>query len=182
MTLNEFFKDLPDSRRSQGHRYALSDVLWMIFLGISCGYVGYRSLNKFVKANEEYFTNIFSLKHGVPSHVTIRQILTDLDKEIVKQKFTQWCKQQDLLALDWISGDGKSLKSTLNNYTEGSQDFCSIVSMYVQKTGLTYLITDFRNKKVGEAEIVRNLLPSLKDKGVIITLDALHTQKKQWIP
>jgi hypothetical protein len=33
--------------------------------------VGYRSLNKFVKANEEYFTNIFSLKHGVPSHVTI---------------------------------------------------------------------------------------------------------------
>ena len=87
-----------------------------------------------------------------------------------------------MLALDWISGDGKSLKSTLNNYTEGSQDFCSIVSMYVQKTGLTYLITDFRNKKVGEAEIVRNLLPSLKDKGVIITLDALHTQKKQWIP
>ena len=179
MTLNEFFISLPDARRSQGQRYALADVLWMIFLGISCGYVGYRALSKFAKANEKYFTEIFSLKHGVPSHVTIRQILTDLDKEIVKQKFNQWCNQQDLLPLDWVSGDGKSLKSTLNNYTESAQDFCAIVSFYVQKTGLTYLITDFRNKKTGEAEIVRNLLPSLKDKGVIITLDALHAQKKQ---
>jgi DDE_Tnp_1-associated len=179
MTLNELFESFPDTRRSQGQRYSLSDVLWMIFLGISCGYVGYRALSKFAKANKEYFTEIFSLKHGVPSHVTIRQILTDLDKDIVKEQFIEWCKQQDLSALDWISGDGKSLKSTLNNYSESAQNFCSIVSFYVQKTGLTYLITDFRNKKTGEAEIVRNLLPSLKDKGVIITLDALHAQKKQ---
>jgi hypothetical protein len=182
MTLNELFESLPDARRSQGQRFALSDVLWMIFLGISCGYIGYRALNKFVKANEGYFTDLFCLKHGVPSHVTIRQILTDLDKETVKQKFTEWCSQQELSPLDWVSGDGKSLKSTLSKYTQSSQDFCSIVSMYVQKTGLTYLIADFRNKKIGEAEIVRNLLPSLKDKGLIITLDALHTQKKQWIP
>jgi DDE_Tnp_1-associated len=177
MTLNELFKSLPDARRGQGQRFALPDVLWMIFLGISCGYVGYRALSKFAKANQAYFTEIFSLKHGVPSHVTIRQILTDLDKEMVKQQFIEWCKQQDLSPLDWVSGDGKSLKSTLSNSTESSQDFCAIVSFYVQKTGLTYSITDFRNKKTSETEIVRNLLPSLKDKGVIITLDALHAQK-----
>ena len=64
MTLNEFFKDLPDSRRSQGQRYALSDVLWMIFLGISCGYVGYRSLNKFVKANSDYDEINIRLAHA----------------------------------------------------------------------------------------------------------------------
>ena len=87
MTLNELFKSLPDARRGQGQRYALPDVLWMIFLGISCGYVGYRALSKFAKANQAYFTEIFSLKHGVPSHVTIRQILTNLDKEVVKAQF-----------------------------------------------------------------------------------------------
>lgn len=177
MTLNSFFTSLPDPRRSQGQRYVLSDVLWIIFLGISCGYVGYRSLHKFAKANESYFKEVLCLKHGIPSHVTIRQILTDLDRAKVKQQFADWCKTQDLSALDWVSGDGKSLKSTLSSYSESTQDFCVIVSFYLQKTGLTYLISEFRNKKIGEAALVRELLPSLKDKGVIITLDALHTQK-----
>jgi hypothetical protein len=81
--------------------------------------------------------------------------------------------------LDWVSGDGKSLKSTMSNYNSDTQDFCSLVSIYVQKTGLSYVIEDFRNKKISEGEILRTLLPSLQDKGVIITLDALHTQKKQ---
>lgn len=67
----------------------------------------------------------------------------------------------------------------MSDFTERYQDFCSIVSLYVQKTGLTYCIADFRNKKISEAEIVRSLLHSLQDKGVILTLDALHTQKEQ---
>ena len=78
-----------------------------------------------------------------------------------------------------MSGDGKSLKSTLSHGTDENQDFCAVVSFYVQKTGLTYLIADYRNKKIGEAEIVRDLLSSLKDKGLILTLDALHCSKKQ---
>ncbi|WP_409014332.1 transposase family protein [Arcicella sp. BE51] len=52
-----------------------------MFLGISCGRIGYRSIHKFTKANEAYFTDIFSLKHGVPSHVTLRQLLLALDKD-----------------------------------------------------------------------------------------------------
>jgi hypothetical protein len=179
MSLNDLFKSLPDTRRRQGQRYPLSEVLWIIFLGISSGYVGYRSLYKFAKSNEAYFKEVLFLKYGVPSHVTIRQLLTNLDKDLVKRSFLQWTQSQEIGSLDWLSADGKSLKSTLSDYSDSSQDFCSIVSMYVQKTGLTYAIADFRNKKVGEAEIVRLLLPSIKDKGVILTLDALHTQKKQ---
>jgi hypothetical protein len=67
MSLNELFKSLPDPRRGQGQRYPIQDLLWMIFLGISSGYTGYRPLGKFVKANTTYFTEAFALKHGVPS-------------------------------------------------------------------------------------------------------------------
>jgi hypothetical protein len=177
MSLNELFKSLPDPRRGQGQRYPFQDILWMIFLGISSGYTGYRPLGKFVKANTTYFTEVFGLKHGVPSHVTIREILTNLDKKSVKASFCNWASNQELLPLDWVSGDGKSLKSTMSNYNAETQDFCSMVSIYVQKTGLSYVVEDFRNKKISETEILRTLLPSLQDKGVIITLDALHTQK-----
>jgi DDE_Tnp_1-associated len=179
MSLSAFMKSIPDPRRGQGQRYPLESILWIIFLGTSCGYVGYRSIAKFGKSNGAYFESIFGLKHGLPSHVTIRQVLSDIDKEALKKSFQTWCSSQELSQLDWLSGDGKSLKSTLQDYYEGSQDFCSIVSLYVQKTGLTYAITDYRNKKVSEPQMLRELLPALQDKGVIITLDAIHTQKKQ---
>ena len=58
MSLNDLFKSLPDTRRRQGQRYPLSEVLWIIFLGISSGYVGYRSLYKFAKSNEAYFKEV----------------------------------------------------------------------------------------------------------------------------
>lgn len=179
MSLSELFKSFPDFRRGQGQRYPLEDVLWMIFLGICSGYAGYRPLGNFAKANKSFFTEALELRHGIPSYVTFREILTNLDKKRVKERFAEWCSIQELSPYDWVSGDGKSLKSTLSNYDADSQDFCAIVSIYVQKTGLCYLIEDFRNKKIGEAEILRTLLPSLKDKGVILTLDALHAQKKQ---
>jgi len=37
----------------------------------------------------------------------------------------------------------------------------------------------YENGKSGEGKSLQNLLYLLKDKGVIITLDALHCQKKQ---
>lgn len=179
MSLSTFMKSIPDPRRGQGQRYPIESILWIIFLGISCGYVGYRSIAKFGKSNGSYFASIFGLKHGLPSHVTIRQVLSNLDKEALKESFQSWCCSQELSPMDWVSGDGKSLKSTLESYFESSQDFCSIVSLYVQKTGLSYAIADYRNKKVSEPQILRELLPALQDKGVILTLDAIHTQKKQ---
>lgn len=179
MSLSDFFNGVPDYRRSQGQRYPLDSLLWMVFLSICCGYNGYRSFGKFAKANADYLTNTFSLKHGVPSYVTFREVLTNLDKEALKERFIAWCSSQELTDRDWVSGDGKSLRSTLSAYTGTDQDFCSVVSFYVQKTGLCLLVEDYRNKQMGEAEVVRSLLPALKDKGIILTLDALHTQKKQ---
>lgn len=178
MNLTDFFKSVPDYRRGQGQRYPLDSLLWMVFLSICCGHNGYRSFGKFAKANTGYFTGTFSLKHGVPSYVTFREVLTKLDKEALRERFIAWSSsQQQLLGQDWVSGDGKSLRSTLSGYTTEGQDFCSVVSFYVQKTGLCFLVADYRNKQLSETEIVRSLLPSLKDKGIILTLDALHTQK-----
>ena len=115
----------------------------------------------------------------MPSHVTFRKILTSLDSKRIINHFNEWSKSQDLQPDDWVSGDGKSLKSTFTDYCGTEQDFASVVSLYCQKTGLSFQIADYRNKKISEGQILRDLLPSLKSKGVIVSLDALHTQKKQ---
>lgn len=124
MSLSELFKSFPDFRRGQGQRYPLEDVLWMIFLGVCSGYSGYRPVGKFAKANTAFFTEALDLKHGIPSHVTFREILMNLDKQGVKERFAEWSSSQELSPYDWVSGDGKSLKSTLSDYDARTQDFC----------------------------------------------------------
>lgn len=178
MNIEAFFVSIPDFRRGQGLRFELSPLLWMIFLGIASGYKGYRPIAKFAQANNDFFVEFFKLKYLVPSHVTFRKILTGLDKSEVIKKFNEWSQNQDIQAYDWMSGDGKSLRSTVDNAHNISQDFTSVVSLYCQKTGLSFQIADYKNKKISEGQVLRDLLPSLKDKGVILTLDALHTQKK----
>lgn len=179
MNLDSFFNSIDDFRRSQGQRYELPPLLWMIFLAIASGYNGYRPIATFAKANNDFFVSFFKLKRRVPSHVTFRKILTSLNSKDIIEKFNEWSKNQDLQPGDWLSGDGKSLKSTVVNSKDSQQDFASVVSLYCQKTGLSFQIQDYKNKKISEGQVLRDLLPSLKDKGVIISLDALHTQKKQ---
>lgn len=132
-----------------------------------------------MKANGKFFIAEFGLKHGLPSHVTVNQILKVTDKESLKDAFNQWLSSQDLSKYDWLSGDGQSLRSTVSSAQEQGQDLIAMVSWFVQKTGTVYLMEDYRSKKDDEAEVIRQMLSVLKDKGLIITLDALHCQKKR---
>jgi len=150
----------------------------MIFSAIASGYHGYRPIAEFARANKSFFIEELSLVHGIPSHVTFREIISNLDKKEVISAFERWTSSQDLSAGDWISGDGKALRSTVTNSQQKQQDFTSIVSLFCQKTGLTFAISEYSNKKEHEAEVLRMLLPVIQGKELIITLDALNSQKK----
>ena len=62
-----------------------------------------------------------------------------------------------------------------------NQDFEAVVSLFAHDSGLVQVIGDYKNKSkgTGEQQIIRFLVGQLKDMGAVITLDALHTQKKQ---
>lgn len=178
MELKELFESIPDYRRGAGKRFPLKAILWMLFLGICCGYTGYRSIAKFMESNEVFFSSEFNLKHGVPSYVTIREILQGLEKTKIKESFNQWSSQASLSKYEWLSGDGQALRSTVISAHDSAQNFIALVSLFCQKTGLVYRMEEFRSKKKDEASIIRLMLADLKDKGIILTLDALHCQKK----
>jgi len=178
MDLTAFFAQIPDPRRAQGRRYPLPALLWMTFLGIASGYVGYRQLDRFVRSNAAFFAEYFGLRHGVPSYVSFRNLLKMLDKEQLAQAFTDHFAPQ-VQPGDWIACDGQSLRSTGCHPHDADQSFVSVVSLYCQRTGLTCALRDHTTAKVGEREVFKTLLPALQQRGVIFTLDALHSQKKQ---
>lgn len=178
MELNELFLSIEDGRRKRGQRYPLHSFLWMLFLSICSGHNTSRTISKFMKAHSAFFIEEFNLKHGLPSHVTVNHILNVTDKEGIKNAFNQWFSSRDLSRYDWISGDGQSLCSTVVSAQGPAQDLISVVSWFAQKTGTVFLMEDYRSKKGDEGEVIRQMLSILKDKGLIITLDALHAQKK----
>jgi|GEM_PF-2714508 len=65
----------------------------MIVIGNLSGYYGYRELARFMERHAWEFVRLFGFKHGVPGHVTIREVLGKLDFEAFKEQFQTWLRQ-----------------------------------------------------------------------------------------
>lgn len=181
MDLTAFFAQVPDPRRPQGQRFPLPAFLWMTFLAIATGRQGPRKIAQFCRANAPFLTAYFALAHGVPSYGAFRDLLQALDKGALAQAFADLFGPQ-AQAGDWVAGDGQSLRSTVRDAHGAAQSFASVVSLYCQRTGLTLAVQDYTDKKTGELAVVRALLTGLQNRGLVLTLDALHAQKKRLMP
>jgi hypothetical protein len=177
-SLNEFLEKIPDFRRKQGLRYPLPVLLSMLIMGILSGRFGYRPIATFLKANQQEFQELFKLKHGLPCHVTLRNILQTVPFNQLNDAFNQWASQYTKTekALQ-LSIDGKSLAATVTNYEAALQDFIISVHAFGIQTGLVYGADFSSNRKMGEQAAVRSLIKPLGLTKVVWTLDALHTKK-----
>lgn len=172
------FAQIKDPRRKQGLRTTLDQIFSMVVISYMCGYTGYRGVSRFCKSYESVFGSALGLRHPVPSFVTFRQVLMNVDDQELIKAFNEWTSEfVPLEEQEILSADGKSLKSTVVHYSEEDQDFVSVVSFFSQHSGLVALIQGFRNKSKSEVQVVVDLLDALKTKGLVLSLDALHTQK-----
>ncbi len=181
--LLSFLSKVPDPRCKKGSRHPLPSLLAMIVIGNLSGYYGYRELARFMQRHAWAFVRLFGFKHGVPGHVTIGEVLGRLDFEAFKQQFQAWLGQLQAQPLEQAqpaySLDGKSLKSTLSDYPESYQDFVAMVQVFSHQSQLVVGLQAFHNGQQGEAQVVRDLIEKLDLKGAMLTLDALHSQKKR---
>jgi len=180
MEFSQFIAQTKDSRRLQGQRYSYEAMMWMVFISIACGHESCRKMATFSYAS--VFTRYFSLKHGTPSYVTFHSFLSHINTFEMRQSFNQMMlKCLEFNEGDWISGDGQTLCSAVTDCHTDKQDYVSLVSLYCQKTGLSILLHEYMNKDKSESEsklVLELLLENLANKGLMITLDALHCQKK----
>jgi len=60
----------------------------------------------------------------------------NVDFDLLNQAFSQWALGYVTIEKDdWLSIDGKSIKSTFENYSSSYQNFVSMVSVFSQKRG-----------------------------------------------
>jgi hypothetical protein len=204
--LLSFLSTVPDPGRKAGKRHPLPSLLAMVVLGNLSGYYGYRELARFMERHAWEFVRLFGFEHGVPSYVTIREVVGMLDFEALKQAFQAWLGQLNLhqqvgaqqvgaqqvgaqqVGAQQVGAqqeqaayslDGKSLKSTLRDYSESYQDFVALVQVYAHQSGQVVGQQAFHNGQQGQAQVVRELIAKLDLKAAMLTMDALHCQKKR---
>lgn len=178
--LTHFIASIPDERRKQGQRVTLPAFLTMVTLSSMSGYCSLQAMARFMKDNKEYFEVTFGLVHGVPGYTRIRTLLASIDFEALNRAFYQWANQFMVGENnDWIAIDGKGLNSTIVACQDSKQNFHAMVSAFTRAKGISISSSKYENKHKSEIVAARDLIKKLDEKGLILTLDAIHCQKKR---
>jgi len=179
MSLYECFEQVKDYREASGLRNPLPALLCMIVMSYLSGHSGYRATARFMKGNREELMKMFNLKHPPIGHTQLRTIMQELEFKDINQAFFKWINSfVSIKKGEWLSGDGKSLASTIKDAHGNSQDFELMVRLFSQQLEIVTHSATTKSKS-SELKAMQKLLEGLESKGVIITLDALHCQKKQ---
>lgn len=183
LNLIDQLKQIPDYRKGKGRRHSLWLVLMLVLLGTLCGYRGYRPLADFSQQHWQTLRELLEMPTTtrIPSYSTFRRVLQRVDFVPFVALFNTW--SQTFVQLDeqtWVAADGKSIKSTLSDYSESYQNFISTVSAFTHHSGVVLHMQVMANKQTSEIEVVRQLIAALVGQPIVFTLDALHCQKKRW--
>lgn len=181
LTLIGFLKKVNDPRQASGKRHSLWLILLLVVLGMMFGHRGYRDIAAFGKAHQKFIIKFFKIEcDRLPSYSTIRRVMMLVNTDELIEVFNEWAASITTTNLDseWVSIDGKCLKSTCVNPDQNSQNFVSIVSLFSQSSGLVLALQKIENKKSSEIKCVQELVRPKTNRKCVFTLDALHCQKK----
>jgi hypothetical protein len=177
-SLTDFTSLFEDPRRGQGQRHKLHDIIVIMLMAIISNNQSIKGFARFAKSNEEDLTLRLNLKHGVPSFNTFRHILDNISEQIFADNFMIYMKKH---YKDWhdefISMDGKAIKSSVSDARTKSQNFISIVSAFGQTSHMVYSMKSFENNKSVETNVVQDLIKDMELENKTFTLDALHCKK-----
>jgi len=173
-------EEVHDPRRSQGKMYTLPHVLLFSILAIVTGCNSYRGVVTFIDVHRDSLNAFFGLKwRRAPAHTAIRYILKGLDANAVEAVFRRHAAllQTAQATTDHasIALDGKTLRGSFDNFRDRAA--AQVLSAFATDTALVLAHIDIADKS-NEIPAAQALLAELGATPHLVTLDALHCQKK----
>lgn len=175
--------NIPDPRRAEGKLYKLQHVLLFSILAVVTGGNSYRSIVTFIKVHRRRLNAAFGLHwRRAPAHTSIRYILQGLEPQAVEQIFRQHaaglCGAITDPARRVIAIDGKTLRRSFDNFTD--RKAAQVLHAFDVEAGLVLAHVDIAEKS-NEIPAAQQLLGELHVAHRIVTLDAMHCQKKPYV-
>jgi hypothetical protein len=173
-----FLAAIPDPRRAEGKRYEQRYVLLFSILAVVAGANSYRGIRTFIKVHRQRLNRAFGLKwKRPPAHTSLRTILSELDAGSVEKVFREHAANLNgggsgtrALALD-----SKALRGSFDAFNDSRAK--QVLSAFATDTALVLAHVEI-DEKSNEIPAARELLEELDVAGHIVTLDAMHCQKK----
>jgi hypothetical protein len=170
----ELLTEIEDPRRAEGKLYRLPHVVLFAILVMVAGANSYRTIHSFSDVHVARLREAFGVKwRKAPAYTTIRKILRQLDPASVEAAF----RHHAAVLNDATNGegqrhvaiDGKTLRRSFDNFLD--RRAAHIFSAFASDKALVL-------EKSNEIPAVQTLLASLALTGSVVTVDAMHCQKK----
>jgi len=173
-----------DKRRSQARKYKLQYILLFTIFAVLTGADSYRKIHKFMEKHLKTLKSVFKLKwKRAPAYATIRYAMTNVDINSLEKAFREHAqeiiKSSKIGKEYWtINLDGKSLRGSQAGI-DGHPIQMLMAFLTTERIVLAHLdITEF--EKTNEIPKAQDMIEELGLRGIVFTMDALHTQKKLW--
>jgi hypothetical protein len=177
-SLYELFADLPDARSPHGRLHSVRTIVTIAAAAVLAGARGYLAIAEFAArltqrqlAAVRAYVNPKTDRRVAPSYNAIWRVLTHLDADGLDQCLHQWFSQLDP-HLKALAVDGKTLRSTAG--PEGKP--LHLLAALCHETRATLAQTPVPDK-TNEITALPALLAALPLDDVVVTADALHTQR-----
>lgn len=172
--LIDLLETFVDPRKKRGIRYASVALLALALCACISGVKSYDGMIDFARSLSPDALRLLGFRRGrPPSESALRRFLQRLNAEAIDRKVGDWFLQQTTLKGAAIAMDGKTLCGSHN----GTQKAIQLLGAILHKEGIVIAQKKVADK-TNEIPMVKELLDPLEMGGAIVTLDALHTQKK----
>ena len=177
----DYLNKIEDHRRNQSKHYDLGHMLLFVILWILSGCSSYRELESFIKIRFVQLKEVFWIKWTrVPDYSTIRNMILEVNKDQLERELRNYAK--DCVREGWeiktIAIDWKTMRWSFDNFID--QRAIQMLSAYLWWKQIILWHRQVENNKTNEIPEAQRLIEELWLQWYVYTLDALHTQKKQW--
>jgi predicted transposase YbfD/YdcC len=173
------FQQLPDYRKCKQRKFNVGETLFMSLLALLAGANGYVDMEIWIKSKKKELTKLLGHPFIAPADNTIRNVFLHIDLDALNALFEDWshaiARNKNTQNLNIVSSDGKTMRGSANKIR--NEKARHIVSLFLSQEKITLAQIQIEDKS-NEIPALLELLDSLKLDNCVITVDAMHTQKK----
>ena len=173
-TLIQLMTQVPDPRHRRGRRHPLPVVLVIAVAAVTAGARSLSGIGEWARDVGADLLDLLDLTGTVPSEPTIRRVIEALDAGVFARLCGAWTR------LRWRQIDGQGVLAidgkTVRRARNLGQTAPHLVAALTHDTGLVVGQIAIDTKS-NEIPALRDLLGMMDIEGLIITADAMHTQR-----
>ncbi len=187
--LLKLFKTIEDIRLERNTVYPLHEILMIAFFAILSGANTWTDLEEFGKAKKKWLRRFMILDYGIPSHDTFRRVFALIDPEHLQEATTEFLinnmkliKRAFKISNDGLRQycvDGKEAKGTGRNPGLEKDKIRNLQTLHIYdlSDGIC-LVSKAIDTKTNEIPTAQEVLKTMQLKDVVVSFDALNTQRE----